>query len=175
MAQLPQEFLNYNYNKNIAGRKARAATQFRRGSKFAKRTPVGAGMLQAAGAKKGMPRAGKAAATIAEASIPAQIKEQIKLAFDSKTIQKWGGIGGILMMLSQMGRGIYEEESKANLEEEIMQGQMEMITPESFYQQAMLPRLQQQEAGVKQAVLGRLASGGVLGPSLAKGEYSIGG
>ena len=111
----------------------------------------------------------------AEMSIPQQIKDQINKVFTNKQIQKYGGIVGIVFALSQMARGAVGGGMEHFEEMDLMEQQADLITPESYYQRAMLPQLQEQERGAKQAVLGRLASGGVLGPSLASGEYSIGG
>ena len=49
-----------------------------------------------------------------------------------------------------------------------------MIAPESLYFQAAQPQAQQEESMARQALFSQL-SGGVLGPSLAKGEYMVGG
>jgi len=55
-----------------------------------------------------------------------------------------------------------------------LRSQAEMVTPQSLYSQAALPRAQQEESMARQALFQQL-SGGVLGPSqLAKGEYMIG-
>ena len=49
-----------------------------------------------------------------------------------------------------------------------------MITPENLYFQAAQPQAQAEESMARTALFQQL-SGGVLGPSLAKGEYMIGG
>jgi len=55
-----------------------------------------------------------------------------------------------------------------------LRSQAEMITPESLYFQAAQPQAQAEETMARTALFQQL-SGGVLGPSLAKGEYMIGG
>lgn len=52
--------------------------------------------------------------------------------------------------------------------------QGEMITPENLYFQAAQPQAQAEESMARTALFSQL-SGGVLGPSLAKGEMMIGG
>lgn len=54
-----------------------------------------------------------------------------------------------------------------------LRSQAEMITPESLYFQAAQPQAQAEESMARTALFSQL-SGGVLGPSLAKGEYQIG-
>lgn len=54
-----------------------------------------------------------------------------------------------------------------------LRSQAEMITPQSLYSQAALPRAQEEESMARQALFAQL-SGGVLGPQLARGEYMIG-
>jgi len=55
-----------------------------------------------------------------------------------------------------------------------LRSQAGMITPQSLYSQAALPRAQEEESMARQALFSQL-SGGVLGPQLAKGEYMVGG
>lgn len=54
-----------------------------------------------------------------------------------------------------------------------LRSRAEMITPQSLYSQAALPRAQEEESMARQALFSQL-SGGILGPQLAKGEYQIG-
>lgn len=54
-----------------------------------------------------------------------------------------------------------------------LRSQAEMITPESLYYQAAQPQAQAEEQMASQALLSQL-SGGVLGPTLAKGEQFVG-
>ena len=128
-----------------------------------------------AGGVKGAGGGGQTAFNAAEKSVPPEVKKKIMSFFGKKSVQAAGGVASILLMLSQFGRGVSGDLQTSEMEAEFMGRQADLITPEAYYQQAMLPQLQEQERGAKQAVLGRLASGGVLGPSLAKGEYSIGG
>jgi len=85
------------------------------------------------------------------------------------------GIGILLAALMNKVGGQVDEMRQADLAKETMDLQAESMSPEALYYQNALPSAQNQEQQLAQAVLGRLASGGVLGPSLAKGEYSIGG
>lgn len=55
-----------------------------------------------------------------------------------------------------------------------LRSQAEMVTPESLYYQAALPQAQQEESMALQALTAQL-TGGVLGPTLARGERMIGG
>ena len=55
-----------------------------------------------------------------------------------------------------------------------LRSRAELVTPQSLYAQAALPRAQEEETMARTALFSQL-SGGVLGPSLAKGEYMIGG
>lgn len=56
-----------------------------------------------------------------------------------------------------------------------LRSQAEMITPQSLYARAALPRAQEEESMARQALYSQLM-GGVIGPSqLAKGEMMIGG
>ena len=66
------------------------------------------------------------------------------------------------------------ETGMRNIQREGLRSQAEMITPENLYFQAAQPAAQEEERMARQALFAQL-SGGVLGPQLAKGEYSIGG
>ncbi len=66
------------------------------------------------------------------------------------------------------------ETGMRNIQREGLRGQAEMVTPENLYFQAAQPQAQEEESMARTAMLNQL-SGGVLGPSLAKGEYLIGG
>lgn len=65
------------------------------------------------------------------------------------------------------------ETGMREIQREGLRSQAEMITPESLYMQAAQPQAAQEESMARQALFSQL-SGGVLGPSLAKGEYMIG-
>jgi hypothetical protein len=60
------------------------------------------------------------------------------------------------------------------VESDALQQQADLMTPEYYYNRAAFPEAQEQERESRAAVMARLSSGGVLGPALAKGEYSIG-
>lgn len=93
---------------------------------------------------------------------------------------KWGkglkgGIGGLFAYMI-MNR-LMEETSNIgnrNLQREAIKTQGQAVTPESLYYQAALPQAQQEEGMARTALLSQL-SGGIIGPSLAKGERLIGG
>ncbi len=66
------------------------------------------------------------------------------------------------------------ETGMRNIQREGLRGQAELITPENLYYQAAQPQAAEEESMARQALFAQL-SGGVLGPQLAKGEFSIGG
>jgi len=68
----------------------------------------------------------------------------------------------------------HHERGMRGIQKASLRSQAEMITPESLYFQAAQPQALQEEAMARQALTAQL-TGGVLGPSLAKGEYMIGG
>lgn len=86
--------------------------------------------------------------------------------------QAAGGIFAYWLMnkLIQMGH----ERGMRGIQREALASQAEMVTPESLYFQAAQPTAQREEAVAHQALMQQLM-GGVTGPSLAKGEYMIGG
>ena len=67
-----------------------------------------------------------------------------------------------------------QEAGMRNIQREGLRSQAEMITPENLYYQAAQPQAQEEERMAQQALYAQLG-GGVIGPQLAKGEYSIGG
>ena len=99
-----------------------------------------------------------------------------------------GGLGGLLAKpgVKQAGGSMFaiwlldkilqttHERGMRNIQKEGLRSQAEMITPENLYMQAAQPQAQEEESMARQALFSQL-SGGVLGPSLAKGEYMIGG
>ena len=99
-----------------------------------------------------------------------------------------GGLGGLLSRpgIKQAGAGMFaywllnklmqtgHESGMRGIQKAGLRSQAEMITPENLYFQAAQPAAQQEESMARQALYSQL-SGGVLGPSLAKGEYMIGG
>lgn len=86
------------------------------------------------------------------------------------------GIGAQLLGFWLLNKYLQtRHESKlGNIQIEGMRQQAESMTPENLYYQAALPQAQEEESMARQALLTQL-SGGVLGPSLAKGERMIGG
>ena len=103
-----------------------------------------------------------------------------------------GGLKGIAKggmsnpMLKSAGMGIFatwlmnkilqtgHESGMRNIQREGLRSQAEMITPENLYMQAAQPQAQEEESQARSALMSQL-SGGVIGPSLAKGEFQIGG
>ena len=99
-----------------------------------------------------------------------------------------GGMAGLLSRpgVKGLGAGIFatwllqkilqttHETGMRGIQKAGLREQAEMITPESLYFQAAQPQAQQEESMARQALMTQL-TGGVLGPSLAKGEYMIGG
>jgi len=98
-----------------------------------------------------------------------------------------GGLGGLLAKpgIKGVGARIFatwllnkimqtrHQTGMREIQREGLRSQAEMITPESLYFQAAQPQAQQEESMARQALFSQL-SRGVLGPSLAKGEYMIG-
>ena len=66
------------------------------------------------------------------------------------------------------------EKKMQNIQMQGMREGAEASSPENLYYQASLPQAQQEEEMARSALLSQL-SGGVIGPSLAKGERMIGG
>lgn len=98
-----------------------------------------------------------------------------------------GGAAGLLSRpgIKGLGAGIFatwllnkilqtgHETGMRNIRRAGLRSQAEMVTPENLYFQAAQPQAQAEETMAQQALFQQL-SGGVLGPSLAKGEYLIG-
>ena len=86
-------------------------------------------------------------------------------------------IAAMLMINSLVNKTgeAYSESRQAGLQSDMIASQANTATSESFYTQAALGQAQSEEQSAYGAVLQGLSSGGVLGPSLAQGEYSIGG
>jgi len=99
-----------------------------------------------------------------------------------------GKVGGLLARpgIKGLGAGVFatwllnkllqtgHETGMRNIQREGLRSQAEMMTPENLYFQAAQPEAQEEERMARTALFSQL-SGGVLGPSLAKGEYMIGG
>lgn len=86
-----------------------------------------------------------------------------------------GAAGGLFAywLLNKLMQTSHETGMR-NIQREGLRSQAEMITPESLYFQAAQPAAQEEESMARTALYSQL-SGGVLGPSLAKGEFMIGG
>lgn len=92
----------------------------------------------------------------------------------SKPGIKGAGMGVFATWLLNKVLQTKHETGMRNIQREGLRSQAEMVTPENLYYQAAQPQAQQEESMARTAMLNQL-SGGVLGPSLAKGEYLIGG
>jgi len=100
------------------------------------------------------------------------IKERLG-GITTKGVGKFGG--GILgWWLAQKVLETVNQMQDIGVQRQGLRSQAEMITPQSLYSRAALPRAQEEESMARQALFSQL-SGGVLGPQLAKGEYQIGG
>jgi len=86
-----------------------------------------------------------------------------------------GAVPGLLgwMLLEQILSARNAAKDRG-LQMEAMGSQAAMQTPENLYYQAALPQAQQEEGMARNALLTHL-SGGVIGPTLARGERMIGG
>ena len=86
-----------------------------------------------------------------------------------------GGIAGILAFMAahQVAGGI-NEYADIKLKREAARMQGRAMTPESLYAEAALPGAMAEAQQARNALLTQL-SGGVIGPSLARGERLIGG
>ncbi len=99
-----------------------------------------------------------------------------------------GGMGGLVSRpgIKGAGMGIFatwlldkimqtkHQSGMRDIQRQGIRSQAEMVTPENLYFQAAQPQAEREETMAHQALMTQL-SGGVLGPSLAKGEYSVGG
>lgn len=100
--------------------------------------------------------------------------EPPKVPWMQKAGVKGMGVGLFATWLLQKILQTGHETGMRNIQREGLRSQAEMITPENLYMQAAQPQAQEEESMARQALFSQL-SGGVLGPSLAKGEYMIGG
>ena len=99
-------------------------------------------------------------------------KEGIKSLLSSRNIK--GGIGSIAVWMALdkiLGAG--NASADRGVQRDAMQDQAEMATPENLYYQASLPTAQAEEEQARNALMTHM-SGGILGPSVAKGERLIG-
>lgn len=99
------------------------------------------------------------------------------LAKGQDLLAKPAGVAGggmfAMWLLSQLLK-TGSEMGERSIQKASLQNQAEMVTPENLYYQAAQPQAAEEESMARQALFAQL-SGGVLGPQLAKGEYSIGG
>ena len=99
--------------------------------------------------------------------------EKIQKGLQSPGI-KGAGAGIFATWLLQKILQTTHETGMRGIQREGLRSQAEMVTPENLYYQAAQPQAQAEESQARQALFSQLA-GGVIGPSLAKGEYLIGG
>ncbi len=83
-----------------------------------------------------------------------------------------GGMFAMWLLNKLMQTG--SEMGERSIQRQGLRSQEEMITPENLYAQAAQPQAAEEESQARQALFAQL-SGGVLGPQLSKGEFSIGG
>jgi len=114
------------------------------------------------------------------------LKEQVDLLLKSTGKPGEGRLGGGLKGLKGMGSqllafmiasrlmNIPSEIGTRNVRREALRQQAGLVSPENLYYEAALPGAQQEEEMARQALFTQL-SGGVIGPSLARGERMIGG
>ena len=95
-----------------------------------------------------------------------------KLSANPKVKGAAGGLFAYWLLNKLMQTG--HEAGMRGIQKASLRSQAEMATPENLYYQAAQPAAQEEESMARQALYSQL-SGGVLGPSLAKGEYMIGG
>lgn len=84
-------------------------------------------------------------------------------------------VGGTILgaMVLQRLMRLPGEFGERKVQREAIQSQASMATPENLYLQAALPQAQEEESMARQALYSQL-TGGVLGPTLARGERLIG-
>lgn len=104
--------------------------------------------------------------------VPGGIMGQIK-GISTGTVGKYGG-GILAWWLAQKILGTINQMQDIGIQRQGLRSRAEMITPQSLYSRAALPRAQEEESMARTALFQQL-SGGILGPSLAKGEMMIGG
>ena len=104
---------------------------------------------------------------------PTGIKEMMKGGLNNPML-KSAGMGIFGTWLLQKILQTKHESGMRDIQREGLRSQAEMITPENIYMQAAQPAAQEEESMARMAFMQQL-SGGVIGPSLAKGEYQIGG
>jgi len=113
-----------------------------------------------------------AAVPTGAAGIPGKLGGMGKLLAKPGVKAAGGGLFAMWLLNKLMESG--HETAMRNIQLEGLRSQAEMITPENLYFQAAQAQAQEEESMARQALFSQL-SGGVLGPSLAKGEFSIGG
>ncbi len=88
-------------------------------------------------------------------------------------VKQAGGLMFATWLLDKIMKTSHEAGMRG-IQREGLRSQAELVTPENLYFQAAQPQAQEEESMARQALFTQL-SGGVLGPQLAKGEFSIGG
>lgn len=101
------------------------------------------------------------------------IMDRIQKGIQSPGLKKAGGFIFADWLLNKILQGVHGRGIRG-IQKAGLRSQAEMVTPENLYFQAAQPQAQEEESMARQALVQQL-SGGVLGPSLAKGEMMIGG
>ena len=109
-------------------------------------------------------------------TIPAEELSGIRGQLGRLTPGTIGKVGGGILgwWLAQKILDTVNQMQDIGVQRRGLRSRAEMITPQSLYAQAALPRAQEEETMARTALMQQL-TGGVLGPSLAKGEMMIGG
>lgn len=97
---------------------------------------------------------------------------RIKGFFGPGGIRKTAGSVALWLALGQI-LNTMTQGAERGIRREAIRGQAELATPENLYYQAALPTVQAEEEQARQALFAQI-SGGVIGPSLARGERLIG-
>lgn len=110
---------------------------------------------------------------------PDQITQGVGRMSQAKNFLKTGAgklaVGELFTwLLAQKALDVSERSLERGIVREGIQKQSALATPENLYYSASLPGAQAGAEQAKQALMATL-SGGVLGPSLARGETLIGG
>lgn len=103
----------------------------------------------------------------------AKLAELLKKASSSKNIKGLAGGAFTYWLIDKLLSG-YNESKMRSIQMSGLQKQSELMTPENIYTQQALPQAQTEAASAQQMLLSALG-GGIIGPSLARGERRISG
>ena len=109
--------------------------------------------------------------------VPAKTGKSLGLGQLLKSPKFDAGLTAALLLYAALGEAgnQMEEGFEAKLQTEALQAQGRMASPESFYLNDAMERSKTEEQALMGLMMSKLSGGGVIGPSLAQGEYSIGG